>query len=458
MPRSSLLPIALLAAVLSFQAGSAVAQEDMQWQFSESNDPDNKGAMTARLVYGVPETDNVQVTGLCDARPSTSARFSSLTFGADTGDLANGADAKLRFSGGGFEQTLQGHIVRAEGEGLNGVQLDIENDDPLWSAFADKETLDYSVPGYRAATLKLADGRDTLKKFVEACRTYETAVLGDTNAYDATDDASDSAEKDAFGSAKELGTVAAFEAFLSSYPSGFYADLARAYVDKLNKAAPPPPAPAQQTPPPPAPKPVAAQSPGTDPSCKDLFKVKSQGSNAKAKITFINRSGAYRSIMWLDFSGRPKDHAGLNSGEEITLDTFLTHPWMVTDGPGNCVDIFMPHAGTRVVMLKAPDGSVTAAPPPAPKKAAPAPKPAPKKKAAPKCRSRSVLIDGKCILKRNAQTHCGPGYHLQGNKCVHGYVAPKPQRQLPTWQLEDLKHGCPKGLAWNAQEGCHEND
>jgi len=466
MPRPSLLPIALLAAVLSFQADVAIAEDDMQWQFHEANDPDNKGAMTAHLVYGVPETDNVQVMGVCDARPSTNARFSSLTFGANTGNLANGADAKLRFSGGGFEQTLEGHIVRAEGEGLNGVQLDIKNDDPLWTAFADRETLDYLVPGYRAATLKLADGRDNLKKFVEACRTYETA-LGDTDADKASNDpddsSSDSSEKDAFDSAKELGTVAAFEAFLSSYPTGFYAKLARAYVTKLNKAAAapsPPPTPAQQTPPPPAPKPVAAASPGPDPSCKELFSVKSKGSDAPAKLTFINKSGAYRSIMWLDFSGQPKDYANLQAGEEVTLDTFLTHPWMVTNGPGDCIEIFMPHAGTRVVTLKAPDGSVKAAPPPAPKKAAPAPKakPKPEKKTVKKCRSRSVLIDGKCILKRNAQTYCGPGYRLQNGKCVQGYAKPKPQIRLPTWQLEGLKHGCPRGLAWNAQEGCHEND
>jgi VHL beta domain len=464
--RSRLLPIALLATLLSGSA--ALAEDDMSWQFYESNEPENGGAMTARLVYGVPETDNVQVMGVCDARPSTGARFSNVTFSADIGDLANGKETSLRFSGGGFEQTLDGRVVRSEGEGLTGVQLDIKNDDPLWTAFADKETLDYLVPGYRAAPLKLADGRENLQKFIEACRTYEAAVLGDdadtsTEAADAGDP-----QKDAFDSAKELGTVAAFEAFLTSYPSGFYADLARAYVDKLNKAkAPPPPSPAPQAAPPlaPAPKPVAASKPAPDPSCKDLFKVKSQGSDAPAKITFINRSGMYRSILWLDFSGQPKDYAGLNNGEEVTLDTFLTHPWMVADGPGDCIEMVMPHPGTRVVTLTAPDGSVKAVEPPPPppaKKASPppAPKPqaAPKKAAAPKCRSRSVLIDGKCILKRNAATYCGPGYRLQGNKCVQGYVKPKPQIRLPTWQLEGLKHGCAPGLAWNAQEGCHEND
>jgi uncharacterized protein YecT (DUF1311 family) len=41
------------------------------------------------------------------------------------------------------------------------------------------------------------------------------------------------AEKEAFEAAKELGTVEAWDAFLSNHPSGFYADLARAYVKKL---------------------------------------------------------------------------------------------------------------------------------------------------------------------------------------------------------------------------------
>jgi uncharacterized protein YecT (DUF1311 family) len=41
------------------------------------------------------------------------------------------------------------------------------------------------------------------------------------------------AEKDAFEAAKELGTVEAWDAFLSNHPTGFYADLARAYVKKL---------------------------------------------------------------------------------------------------------------------------------------------------------------------------------------------------------------------------------
>jgi hypothetical protein len=58
--------------------------------------------------------------------------------------------------------------------------------------------------------------------------------------------ADDSEEKEAFEAAKDLGTVEAWDAFLSHYSAGFRADLARAYVKKLAGAPPaagPPPAP-----------------------------------------------------------------------------------------------------------------------------------------------------------------------------------------------------------------------
>jgi hypothetical protein len=86
-------------------------------------------------------------------------------------------------------------------------------------------------------------------------------------------------------------------------------------------------------------------------SCKQLFKIKSINSDTKTKITFINNSGMYRSILWLDFSGQPKDYAGLNSGERALFDTYLTHPWMIATGPGDCLQIVLPQPGGSVVNL-----------------------------------------------------------------------------------------------------------
>lgn len=387
---------AVLAACL---AAAAHAKGDRQWEFSEFNDPDNKGRMTARLAYGVPETDNIQVSGVCDASPSTGVKFSSVTFGADTGDLKEGDAVELYFSGGGFKHTLKGSVYGTQAEvGVSGVHADIEHDDPIWKALQEQETLEYFVPGYATASLQLKGGAKNIKSFIEACRTYSEAILGDSAGSDGgaepeteakseptTDTAkpaSGNAEKDAYEAAKELGTVEAWEAFLNSYPSGFRADLARAYMKKLGAT----PGAAKKSEATPAGATQTARD-ATKVSCSAQGKMRSKTSNTPTKITFINESGAYRSVMWLDFDGRPKPYADLNAGERVTIETFLTHPWMATDGPGNCIEIVLPRAGSSVATL---------------------------------------------------------GTGSQGER--------------PDWQREAIKKGCKPGQAWNAQEGCHEND
>ena len=55
--------------------------------------------------------------------------------------------------------------------------------------------------------------------------------------HDALAQAAEVSSKEAFEAAKELGTAEAWNAFLESYPSGFHADLARAYLKKLGAPA-----------------------------------------------------------------------------------------------------------------------------------------------------------------------------------------------------------------------------
>jgi len=315
------------AAGLSSFAARAAAAEDMEWQFFQTAD----GYKSTRLVYGVPVTDNVQVSGACVHSSSMDVNFSTVTFGADIGDLENGKDAELRLSGGGFDHALKGKIVRATGEeGVNGVEVDIGNDDPLWRAFAEKDSLDYLVPGYKAASLDFSRGRDKIQQYVKACETFgEVKPAAESAAADAD------AEKEAFENAKDLGTIDAWEAFIANYPSGFHADLARAYIKKLGSSE----------------------------------------------------------------AGAPSAPEPLNAASEPTQP----------------------------------------------------PKPAAKKVTKkPGCGKGQIVVEGKCMSKQKAVSYCGPGYRPQGGKCVQGYVAPKtPARG---------EHGCPPGLAWNAQEGCHEDD
>ena len=83
-PNVTTLCVCLLASAAGFvwhaeHAGAADAP--MEWQFSVENDQGN-GSKTAHLIYAVPETDNVQVYGDCEAGQGKSSRF---VFGADIG-------------------------------------------------------------------------------------------------------------------------------------------------------------------------------------------------------------------------------------------------------------------------------------------------------------------------------------------------------------------------------------
>lgn len=65
--------LALIAAIfaiflIQFQISPKASAADFEWSFSEDNDTENRGQLTARLGYSVPETDNAQVDGGCDAR------------------------------------------------------------------------------------------------------------------------------------------------------------------------------------------------------------------------------------------------------------------------------------------------------------------------------------------------------------------------------------------------------
>jgi hypothetical protein len=65
-----------------------------------------------------------------------------------------------------------------------------------------------------------------------------------------------------------------------------------------------------------------------------------------------------------------------------------------------------------------------------------------------RCGPRSILLEGRCIKKRDAAGYCGPGYSVQGDKCVPGGYQESPKGSL----------GCPSGQVWSAPEGCHYDD
>jgi hypothetical protein len=237
-------------------------------------------------------------------------------------------------------------------------------------------------------------------------------------------------EKEAFEAAKELGTVEAWDAFLSNYPTGFHADLARAYVKKLGEAKP--------------------------------------GLHAAPAATYDDFpvvAGSWGGVV-RDKPGKQfRQIDSLEEGEEITLmgrsDVMEDgYPWFkiaYRDGK-----IGFKWGGILCAVGTERPDVYKVCPNPLKRHVEQPRREEPKreepKKVQQACAKGRVRVDGRCVLKQDASTHCGPGFRLQGNKCVAGYKPPKPQEKLPSWQIEAIKKGCPKGMGWNAQEGCHEND
>ncbi len=155
-------------------------------------------------------------------------------------------------------------------------------------------------------------------------------------AQEASTDAS--LEKEAFEAAKDLGTVEAWEAFLKSFSSGFRADLAKAYIKKLAEGGP---AGNQQSPADAGPAPDNAALPDAEAlACREVGKLRSEKSASAAKLVFSNQSDSERRITWIDFRGKEQKSIILAPGQENIQQTFLTHPWLVRDADGKCLQVF----------------------------------------------------------------------------------------------------------------------
>lgn len=262
------------------------------------------------------------------------------------------------------------------------------------------------------------------------------------------------ADAKAFEAAKELGTIEAWDAFLKSYPTGFHADLARAYRTKLTTPAQPAVADRDNRP----------SAPAERLSCNERAGLKSTQSTDPVRLTFVNVSGMQRAILWLDETGQPREKAAIDDGQSARIDTFVTHPFMITDGPGNCIEIFTPGRGNATVKL------VTANPtdgdadeePAAPAKPRKEWKQSPEKKKTVKkseprkqklvCGKNYKLRNGECVLMQNCgknayrspegDCYCNKNYQMKNGKCV--WKTDKQGFEVQPWK----KPGC---RTWQAQ-------
>ena len=243
--------------------------------------------------------------------------------------------------------------------------------------------------------------------------------------------APDAAEKDAFQAAKDLGTADAWNAFLANYPKGFHADLARAYLKKVD--APKPASPA------------AALNSAREVSCADARKLRSQEAKQAAKIRFVNEFAATLVIQWVGYQGGLEEYGVLQPGADMVLDTFVTHPWIAAYEEGSCRQAFLPTAGELVARLR-PESEISKAAAPNEATHEPAPQRQTVKPSKPSKPSKATV-------ERRARASCIE----MGMAYINGKCAPKTKAGRDKAAKNKTK-ACPAGMYRNPNGQCQPNE
>ena len=84
----------------------------------------------------------------------------------------------------------------------------------------------------------------------------------------------------------------------------------------------------------------------------EIAKIASGPDLLPVPIAFQNNSAGIRKVYWLDNNGERQLYRELKPGESYGLETYLTHPWVVTDEHGKAVGLYFPDGQKRTVTLE----------------------------------------------------------------------------------------------------------
>lgn len=86
-------------------------------------------------------------------------------------------------------------------------------------------------------------------------------------------------------------------------------------------------------------------------SCGMESTLKSLRYDQALSMTFENRSSFERDLYWLNYTGKRVIYTKLAPGSTYSVNTFVTHPWVITDSSGTCLDIRLPDPAAPNVVI-----------------------------------------------------------------------------------------------------------
>ncbi|MGP0058997.1 MAG: caspase family protein [Beijerinckiaceae bacterium] len=152
-------------------------------------------------------------------------------------------------------------------------------------------------------------------------------------------------------SAEAIGSLAAFDDHLARFPSCIFAGLAKARIESLkNKEA-------KAAPPAATPDGTSLQEHAPDDSrsparCSDEQSLKSVDARRPTGISFKNSRDTSIRIFWIDYAGKRKLYGSLSYGQSLSLQTFMTHPWVITNNVDTCIGVYLPETPAREFVIR----------------------------------------------------------------------------------------------------------
>jgi hypothetical protein len=85
--------------------------------------------------------------------------------------------------------------------------------------------------------------------------------------------------------------------------------------------------------------------------CPSEAGLRSQKGTQKTKIVFHNATSGTVHLYWIDYGGKRQSYGSVAPAQTHRQPTYATHPWVVTDQRGRCLNVYFADAANNAVTI-----------------------------------------------------------------------------------------------------------
>jgi von Hippel-Lindau disease tumor supressor len=87
-------------------------------------------------------------------------------------------------------------------------------------------------------------------------------------------------------------------------------------------------------------------------ACESESRLRSLAGDISTHFTFSNTTSDNLSIYWLDYTGKRVKYYDLAKYSQYTQQTYVSHPWVVVNSQGRCIEVVLPAGTDKVVTIE----------------------------------------------------------------------------------------------------------